>query len=70
MKELEGSAMANIVEAGKLKRVDVIVTRSKGSLLSWLIRFGTGSYWNHALMTYVIRNPDQGYDTTFIIESG
>ncbi|MGB2876596.1 MAG: hypothetical protein WBB97_00985 [Dehalococcoidales bacterium] len=58
------------MDKGKLKRADVLVTRSKGSLLGWLIRFGTQSYWNHAAMVYVIRNPELGYDSTFIIESG
>jgi hypothetical protein len=70
MKRLKGNAMEELVTAGKLKRVDVLVTRSKGGLLGWLIRFGTGSYWNHALMIYTIRSPEDGYDTTFIIESG
>ena len=68
--KLSGKAMSELVDKGKLKRADVLVTRSKGSLLGWLIRFGTRSYWNHAAMVYVIRNPELGYDSTFIIESG
>ena len=70
MQRLEGTAMTELVECGKLRRADILLTRSKGSLLGWLIRFGTGSYWNHALMIYVIRDVSQGYETTFIIESG
>jgi len=68
--KLTEGAMSELVAKGKLKRADILVTRSKGSLLGWLIRFGTGSYWNHAAMVYVIRNPELGYDSTFIIESG
>jgi len=68
--KLSGKAMSELVDKGILKRADVLVTRSKGSLLGWLIRFGTQSYWNHAAMVYVIRNPELGYDSTFIIESG
>jgi len=68
--KISGSAMEELAEKGKLKRADILVTRSKGSLLGWLIRFGTKSYWNHAAMVYVIRNPELGYDSTFIIESG
>jgi len=68
--KLTEGAMLGLVEEGKLKRADILVTRSKGSLLGWLIRFGTQSYWNHAAMVYVIRNPGLGYDSTFIIESG
>ena len=69
-KKLPDGAMTELVEKGKLKRADIILTHSKGSLLGWLIRFGTKSYWNHAALVYVIRNPQQGYDTPFIIESG
>lgn len=69
-KQLSGGAMKALVEADKLKRVDILLTRSKGNLLGWLIRFGTKSYWNHAAMVYVIRNPQEGYNETYIIESG
>ena len=69
-KKMPRSAMKELVTGGKLKRVDILLTRSKGSLLGWLIRFGTNSYWNHSAMVYVIRNPKEGYDNTFIIESG
>ncbi|HUS89652.1 MAG TPA: hypothetical protein VMW91_09915, partial [Desulfosporosinus sp.] len=70
MQKLKGTAMEELVAGRKLKRADILLTRSKGSLLGWLIRLGTGSYWNHALMIYTIREPRLGYDTTFIIESG
>ena len=68
--KLPDGAMVALVEKGKLRRADIILTHSKGSLLGWLIRFGTKSYWNHAAMVYVIRSPQLGYDNTFIIESG
>ncbi len=67
---LPGSAMDELVKASRLKRVDVLLTHTKGSLLGWLIRFGTRSYWNHAAMVYVLWDPSQGYESTFIIESG
>jgi hypothetical protein len=70
MQKLQGTAMEVLVEGNKLMRADVLVTHTKGSLLGWLIRRGTDSYWNHALMVYVVRDHKQGYDTTFIIESG
>ena len=69
-KKLPDGAMTELVERGRLRRADVILTHSKGSLLGCLIRFGTRSYWNHAALVYVIKNPQYGYDTTFIIESG
>ena len=70
MQRLENDPMTELVEGGKLKRADILLTRTKGSLLGALIRFGTKSYWNHALMVYTIKDEKQGYDSTFIIESG
>jgi len=70
MTDSKNPAMKELVEKGGLKRADILLTRTKGSLLGALIRFGTGSYWNHALMVYTIRDDKQGYNTTFIIESG
>ncbi|HEY41405.1 MAG TPA: hypothetical protein G4O18_06055 [Dehalococcoidia bacterium] len=70
MPRLQGTAMKELVEGGKLKRADILLSRTKRSLLGFLIRFGTNSYWNHAFMIYVLRSPEQGYNTTFIIESG
>lgn len=62
--------MQALVAEGRLQRADVLLTRTRDSLLGALIRFGTQSYWSHALMVYVVRNPEEGYDATFIIESG
>jgi hypothetical protein len=70
MTDSKNQGMEELVEKGGLKRADILLTRTKGSLLGALIRFGTGSYWNHALMVYTIRDTNQGYNTTFIIESG
>ncbi|TET96399.1 MAG: hypothetical protein E3J30_11930 [Anaerolineales bacterium] len=70
MPRLEGTAMKELVEEGRLRRADILLSRTKRSLLGSLIRFGTDSYWNHTLMIYAIRSPRQGYETTFIIESG
>ncbi len=70
MRKLEGKAMAELVEGDGLKRADILLSHTKRSLLGRLIRFGTDSYWNHAFMIYTIRSQKQGYDATFIIESG
>jgi hypothetical protein len=69
MQKLKGTAMEELVIGGKLKRADILLTRSKRSLLGWLIRLGTGSDWDHALMVYTIRATHLGYERTFIIES-
>ena len=70
MSKPDNDAMKELVENARLKRADILLSRTKGSLLGRLIRFGTDSYWNHAFMVYTIRDAKQGYDSTFIIESG
>jgi hypothetical protein len=70
MTEYKNKVMELLVGEGKLKRADILVTRTKRSLLGALIRFGTKSHWNHGLMVYTIKDDEQGYNSTFIIESG
>ena len=68
MQKLEGTAITELVEGGKLKRADILLTHSKGSYWGWLIRFGTRCYWNHAFILYMVRDSDQGYNETLIID--
>lgn len=53
-----------------LKRTDILLTRSRRSIIGWLIRKATGSAWSHVALVYVIRHADKGFNNTFIIESG
>jgi hypothetical protein len=69
MQKLEGTAMTELVEGGKLKRADILLAHSKGSYWGWLIRLGTRCYWNHAFILYTVRDPDQGCDKALIIDS-
>jgi hypothetical protein len=62
MQKLEGTAMTELVEGGKLKRADILLVHSKGSYWGWMIRLGTRCYWNHAFILYMVRDPNQGYD--------
>ncbi len=68
MQKLEGTAMTELVEGGKLKRADILLAHSKGSYWGWLIRLGTRCYWNHALILYMVRDLNQGYDEALIID--
>ena len=68
MKKLEGTAMAELVENNKLRRADILLIHSKGSLWGWLIRLGTRCYWNHAFIIYMVKDTDQGYDKALIID--
>jgi hypothetical protein len=68
MQKLEGTTITELVEGGKLKRADILLAHSKGSYWGWLIRLGTRCYWNHAFMLYMVRDPEQGYNETLIID--
>ena len=62
-------AVRRIVLEGKLKRVDVVLVHTRRSPISWAIRFGTKSYWNHVALVYVIRHADLGFEHSFIIKA-
>jgi len=68
MQKLEGTAMTELVEGDKLKRADILLAHSNGSYWGWLVRLGTRCYWNHAFITYIVRDPHQGYDKALIID--
>jgi hypothetical protein len=68
MQKLEGTAMTALVEGGRLKRADILLAHSKRSYWGWLIRLGTGCYWNHAFILYAVKDPKQGYDEALIID--
>jgi hypothetical protein len=68
MQKLEGTAMTDLVEGGKLKRADILLVHSKGSYWGWLIRLGTRCYWNHAFIVYAVRDPNQGNGEALIID--
>jgi hypothetical protein len=56
------------VEACKLKAADILLIHTKRSLWSWIIRFGTRCYWNHALIVCTLENTDQSYHNTIIVD--
>jgi hypothetical protein len=68
MHKLEGTAMTELVEGGRLKRADVLLSHYKRSLWGWLIRLGTRCYWNHALIIYMVGDPDQSNNKVLIID--
>ncbi len=51
-----------------LLRSDVILSRSP-TLSSWLIRFGTGGYFSHAALVFLVPKPEEGFTNTFLLES-
>jgi hypothetical protein len=68
MQKLEGTPIAELVDGGKLKSADILLEHARGSFWGWLIRFGTGSYWNHALMVCSISGSGEDSDKTLVID--
>lgn len=73
--ELEGVPTAAVTTddvAAMLSRADIILTRG-GGLTSYVIRWFTKSYWNHAAIVFVVSDAasgsQQGYQRTFILEA-
>jgi len=67
--KLQKSPLRALILENRLKRLDIVLVRSKYGIVQKLIRFGTKSYWNHIAIIFVIRNVDKGFNNTFIIES-
>jgi hypothetical protein len=51
-----------------LMRSDVVLSRSR-TLSSWLIRFGTGGFFSHAALVFLVPKPEDGFYNTFLLES-
>ena len=58
--------------AKSLQKADILLTHGRGPVSS-LIRFGTRSHWNHAVIVFVLSDEasgkPRGYQRTFIIEA-
>jgi Permuted papain-like amidase enzyme, YaeF/YiiX, C92 family len=51
-----------------LKKGDIVLSRSP-TFISWLIRKATGSSFSHAALVFLVREPGEGYENTFLLES-
>jgi Permuted papain-like amidase enzyme, YaeF/YiiX, C92 family len=51
-----------------LRKGDIILSRSP-TFTSWLIRKATGSSFSHAALVFLVSEPAEGYDNTFLLES-
>jgi hypothetical protein len=47
---------------------DIVLSRAP-TFVSWLIRVTTGSPFSHAALVFVVRDPTDGYQNTFLLES-
>jgi hypothetical protein len=51
-----------------LRKGDIVLSRAP-TLVSWLIRKTTGSPFSHAALVFLVREPNEGYGNTFLLES-
>jgi hypothetical protein len=51
-----------------LARGDIVLSRSP-TLSSWAIRVATGGYFSHAALVFLVPQPDDGFNNTFLLES-
>ncbi len=47
---------------------DIILSRSP-TFTSWLIRWATGSAFSHAALVFLVAKPDEGFTSSFLLES-
>ena len=47
---------------------DIILSRSP-TFLSWAIRWATGSAFSHAALVFLVAHPDEGFSSSFLVES-
>jgi len=57
------------IEACELQPTDILLVHTKRSLWGWFIRFGTHSYWNHALMVCRVGERRQDYDNILAVDA-
>ncbi|NMD07190.1 MAG: hypothetical protein GYA66_04345 [Phyllobacteriaceae bacterium] len=47
---------------------DIVLSRSP-TFTSWLIRWATGSKFSHAALVFLVAKPDEGFTSSFLLES-
>lgn len=52
-----------------LRPTDILLVHTRHSFWGWLIRFGTHSYWNHALMVCRVGKRKQDYDNILAVDA-
>lgn len=52
-----------------LRHGDVVLCKGKATLFSLLIRWWTKSHFSHTALVFEVPSPEEGYDSTFLIEA-
>jgi hypothetical protein len=53
----------------KLQLADIILVRTKGTLVTRIIRKITGSYWDHVALVFMVPNPKLSFYNYLVIEA-
>lgn len=68
MKKFLGKPADSHLEGFKLKKADILLEHTRHSFWGWLIRVGTGNYWNHALMVYDAEETSEGCQKVMVVD--
>ena len=61
--------VADFLAGPYLRPSDVVLTRKRQSLQSWLIRLATRGAFSHAALVFLVPRLEKGFDQNFIIEA-
>lgn len=66
----EATTVRSFLENAELHlRVGDIVLSRSPTFTSWLIRWATGSKFSHAALVFLVAKPDEGFTSSFLLES-
>lgn len=61
--------VADFLAGPYLRPSDVVLTRKRQSIRSWLIRMATRGSFSHAALVFLVPRLEKGFDSSFVIEA-
>jgi hypothetical protein len=61
--------VADFLAGPYLRPSDVVLTRKRQSIRSWLIRLATRGSFSHAALVFLVPRLERGFDSSFVIEA-
>lgn len=61
--------VADFLAGPYLRPSDVVLTRKRQSIRSWLIRLATRGSFSHAALVFLVPRLEKGFDSSFVIEA-
>lgn len=69
MVTIDSKTIKGSVNNLRLEAADILLVHTKKSLWGWIIRHGTHSYWNHALIVYLPGTSEKCYNDTLVVDA-